>query len=105
MSTGGAAGGAVAVVVAAKRKHICNLFRIAGAVTISNAKTLEEIHVPDSHMLRRLVRRGEIVKVDAERYYLDETEVSAGRKKRIMLMVSATLIVVIIMLIVQYYNP
>jgi len=101
MSTGGAA--AVAIAVAAKRKHIYSMFRHADATTVSTAKTLTEVGLPESRMFRMLVRRSEIIKVDAERFYLDETAVFAGRKKRAMLAAGAVLIVVIVMLVMKLY--
>ncbi len=103
MSTGGATAGAVAAVVAAKRKHIYNLFRIAGATTISNAKTLQDIHVSESLKFDMLVRRGEVVKIDGDRYYIDEAAVQAGRRKRLMI-IAAVLLVGAIVCLIAYYS-
>ena len=62
MNAGGAAAATIGVAIAAKRKRIYRRFRAAGATNPSEAKSLEEIDVSDSAMLRLLIRRGEIVK-------------------------------------------
>lgn len=95
MSTGGVAGGVVAAAVAAKRKRIYSRFREGNATTISTARPLKELDVSDSSMLRLLIRHGEVVKVAGDRYYLDETAVEAGRKKRMMAMAGAFMILLI----------
>ena len=92
---------AAAIAVTAKRKRIYNLFRLAGATTASGAKSLQEIRVPDSRMLHRLIRRGEIIAAGQDRYYLDETAVQAVRRLRIMLMVGLVAVVAIAWIIAR----
>jgi hypothetical protein len=102
MSAGGAAAATVVLAIAAKKKRIYRLFRAAGATTASNAKPLQEINVPDSSMLNMLVRDGDIVKVDGDRYYIDESAVQANSRKRLIAVVIAILIVVIALVVAKY---
>ena len=104
MSAGGAGAATVGVAIAAKRKRIYRLFRAAGATTASDAKSLQEINVSDSGMLKLLIHHGEIVKVDGDRYYIDESAVQANRRKRLIAVVIAILIVVIAMVVAKYVN-
>ena len=98
MSNGGAV---AAAAVAAKRKRIYNVFRQGNAVTASGAKTLREIGLAESPMFHMLVRRKEIVKVDADRYYLDEEAVASARKRRIMIIVGLILMGSIVLLLLK----
>jgi hypothetical protein len=102
MNVGGAAAATIGVAIAAKRKRIYRLFRAAGATTASDAKSLQEINVSGSLMLNLLIRHGEIVKVDGDRYYIDESAVQACRRKRLIAVVIAILIVVTAMVVAKY---
>ena len=104
MNTGNAPTAVAAIAVAAKRKRIYNLFRLAGATTASGAKSLQEIHVAESRMLHRLIRRGEIVATGQNRYYLDETAVQSGRRKRITIMVLGIVVIALIWGGLQFLN-
>ena len=58
--------------LARNRHKIFEAFRISSTTSPTNAKTLSEIGIKNSHLFRTQVRRKVIVQVENEKFYLDE---------------------------------
>jgi hypothetical protein len=61
-----------AVLISKKRKRIIAAFRTAGAISAPTAKSLTELGLHQSLLLRIQQWRGIILPVGGERFYLDE---------------------------------
>ncbi len=72
----------VAVAVAArKRRKILAAFRDAGALCAEDARTLEELGLKSSVILRRMVRTGVLVECGGGRYCLDEAAAARAQRR------------------------
>jgi hypothetical protein len=89
------------VIISKKRRRIINAFREAGATSSESAKSLEDISLSKSVLLEIHKLRGVIVKVEQNRFYLDEMqERKVERFRRIL----ALVLVALIALIAWYFN-
>jgi len=73
---------AVAAVVLAKERRMVGRFRMSGAVSPQQARTLEELGIKPGVILRRLRERAVVRKVGEDRYYVDELSWEAVRRSR-----------------------
>lgn len=89
------------VIISKKRRRIINAFREAGAVSSESAKPLEEIGLSKSVLLEIQKLRGVIVKVEQNRFYLDEMR---GKKVEHFRRILAVVLVVLVALIAWYFN-
>ena len=97
MTSGGAA-------IAIKRRRMLESFRKAGATSVNSARTLQEIGVRDSRLLKIQIYRRVVVKVAEDTYYLDETrenEVAQIRKTVAFIFISASVIFLLLMLLMR----
>ncbi len=88
-----------AAIAAKKRRHIIKTFTTAGALSAETARTLEELGLADSPLLNVQKHRGVVVKVDGDRYYLDEArekEISGFRRKLLLTIGAVALIFLLI---------
>jgi len=89
------------VIISRKRRRIINAFRKVGATSSKSAKSLGEIDLSKSVLLEIQKLRGIIVKVEQNRFYLDERqETKVERFRRIF----AVVLVALVALIAWYFN-
>lgn len=89
------------VIISRKRRRIINTFREAGATSSESAKSLEDIDLSKSVLLEIQKLRGIIVKVEQNRFYLDEMqERKVERFRRIL----AVVLIALVVLIAWYFN-
>ena len=99
----GGSGAIIAAAMAKKRKRIIRAFAKAGATSQETAKTLAELGLHGKLMLQVEKLRGVLVKVDVDRYYLDETreiEVANFRRKLVLMVLA---VIAIIFLLVRFF--
>ena len=90
-----------AIILSKKRRRIISAFREAGATSSENTKSLEDIGLSKSVILEMKRLRGVLVKVEQNRFYLDEMrerEVAGFRR------ILAVALVAIAVLIALYFN-
>ena len=85
MSAGWGAG-ALAAIIAARRRSIIRRFRAAGAHTVDSARTLAEIGIHRSLLLNMMARRRVLVRLADDRWWLDETAERADRRRRLLIL-------------------
>lgn len=73
---------AIAAVILRKERELVDLFREAGAISPTTAKSLDEVGVDQAWPLGRLRRRAIVREVSPGRYYLDEEVWTAVRGMR-----------------------
>jgi hypothetical protein len=96
----GGSGSITAAIVAKKRRRVIRAFVKAGATSPETAKTLAELGVHSSPILRVQKQRGVIVPVNEERYYLDEArELEVARKRRVIVLIAVAVILMLAWLI------
>lgn len=93
-----------AVVVAASTNRIIRTFRRAGATSPQTAKTLEELGCRRSLPFRKLERRGVLVEVPDERYYLDEDAAEEFATYRRMIFLVSLAVAMVVIGILLYKN-
>jgi hypothetical protein len=87
-----------AALISKKRKKIIAAFRVAGATSSSTAKTLAEIGLQESALLHIQKWRGIILKVAADRFYLDEVAEQRRRTLVIKLLLATTILVTVLVI-------
>ncbi len=61
-----------AAAAAKKRRELFDAFRKAAALTPDRGRTMQELGVTDSSQFQNQIRRGAIIPLPDNRYYLDE---------------------------------
>ena len=87
-----------AIAISKKRRHIIHAFRNAGATSLENARSLEEIGLPNSLLLEIQKLKGVIVEASPNQFYLDETQESKVARFRRNLMIAFAVIVLLVAL-------
>jgi len=64
-------------------REIITEFRQSGAVSVDLSKSIQDIGLNDSAVLRKLMRHGVIVHAGAKTYFLDERELMKYRMNRV----------------------
>ena len=93
---------ATTVILAQMNKYI-RIFREAGATSPEASIIPTEHGIRNSFVFQKLVRRGVFVRLGNGRYYMDEKQEDAYRRKR-MNLVLLLVFLVVVGLIVYYYT-
>lgn len=94
---GGIGGAGAALAIAHKLRKIMATFEEHGAVRPDSARTLQQLGLKDSRLLRRLQKKGVVVAAQDGRYYLDRTGMERYRfakKTRALILMAVALAVV-----------
>jgi predicted nucleic acid-binding Zn ribbon protein len=85
-------------VILIKMNRYIRIFREAGATNPSQSIIPEEHGIRNSYIFKKLVRKGILIPVDDQRYYLDEVKEADDRKRR-RTMVSILLLLIVALII------
>jgi len=90
--------------MAKKWQNFFEAFRASSTTSPSSAKTLSEIGITDSNLLRILVRRKVIVQTQGDKYYLDEVRLKQTNQLRNrMALIPIVLILISLLVLLIYY--
>ena len=90
-------------VIAVRQNKYIRSFRRAGADAPQSARTLEDLHLRDSWIFRRMVGRGIFVPADQDRWYISESAAEnflRARRTIVLSFVVVSLAILVIALIV-----
>lgn len=90
-----------AIIVSKKRRQIIDAFRKSGTVSSESAKTLEEIDLNDSVLLKVQRMRNVIVEAKPNHFYLDEVKEKEAARSRIIFVIS---VIIIILFVIMYVS-
>ena len=94
----------IADVMAKKWLKFFEAFRSSSAISPTSGKTLSEIGITDSNLLRIQVRRKVLVQLDNDKYYLDEVRLGQVNRLRNRLAVIPLVAIVIFLLALLFYR-
>jgi hypothetical protein len=95
---GGIGGAGAAVAIAHKLRKIMATFEEHGAVRPESARTLQQLDLKDSRLLRKLQKRGVVVATQDQRYYLDRTGMEryrSAKRTRVLILTAIALAAVL----------
>jgi phosphotransferase system glucose/maltose/N-acetylglucosamine-specific IIC component len=92
--------GAVAVIIVTKR--IMKAFVETDATSPDKARTKAELHIRSRVIFDRLISRGVIKQVSADRYYMDLQEQASYLRRRRLLVLAIAAAVVMVALIATF---
>jgi hypothetical protein len=90
--------GAIAII--AKRNRYVRIFRKADALSPQKTISPVEHGIRDSFVFRKLVRQGIFVRVNEEKYYLDENRYSLIKRIKLRIVILLTILVILTFAIV-----
>jgi hypothetical protein len=97
------AGSIAATVASRNRRRIIKAFRKAAAVSPETARTLEDIGVTKSPLLKMMKARGVLVEVDENRFYLDEQREQKTRQNRRLWIYLLVMVIVVVALYFKWF--
>ncbi len=86
---------AVVPIVLIRMKKYMRVFRQAGATGISTAIVPEEHGISRSFIFEKLVRKGILVAVNGNRFYMDESKEAAFKSQRRLAMMFILLLILV----------
>ena len=98
---GGIGGAGAALAVAHKLRNIMATFVEHGAVRPESARTLQQLDLKDSRLLRKLQKKGVVIATQDQRYYLDRTgkeRYRLAKKARALILSTVVLAAVLFMM-------
>lgn len=91
----------VVILIMVKFRNIINSFINSSTTNASTAKTLDELNVRRGGIFNRLQKRGVIIEVMANRYYLNEENLAKYNEKRRKIAIFSLLVLIIFLLILN----
>lgn len=89
----------VVVFILVKFRSIINQFKNTSTTDACSAKSLDELNIRSGAIFNKLQKRGVIVEVTANRYYLNEEKLAKYNEKRRKVAIFTLLILVLFLLI------
>jgi len=87
-----------AIIVSKKRRQIIDTFRKSGTISAERAKTLKELDLNNSVLLKIQKMRNVIVEVKPNHFYLDEVKEKEAVRSRIIFVISVIVIILLVMI-------
>ena len=95
----------VLLVLAWRVRKTVSRFREAGVTAPEHARSLPDLEIRNGGAIRLLRRRGVLVEVEAERYYLDEAAYGRWRKRRRIVLAVVLGLLAIFVIVLMTTNP
>ena len=95
----------VLLVLALRVRQAVSRFRVAGATTPENARSLADLGVRNGVAVKLLRRRDILVDAGSERYYLDEAGYERSRKRRRIILAVMLAVAAIATIVLTLTNP
>ena len=95
----------VLLVLAWRVRKTVSRFREAGVTAPEHARSLQDLEIRNGGAIRLLRRRGVLVEVEPERYYLDEAAYGRWRKRRRIVLAVMLCVVAVLAIVFMIANP
>jgi|WetSurMetagenome_2_1015567.scaffolds.fasta_scaffold187988_3 hypothetical protein len=89
----------IVIIVVLRIKKLINRYKISGTISPQSAKTLKELNIRRSLVLRKLLRRNVIIESAPGKFYLQENNLIEYLKNRRRRMKTVVIILMIIMIL------